>query len=307
MLSLLGLVGLALGALALAPGWGRVGDGAEADDDRIDGEEPDTIRIDLDGAGMEDHGPPEPDGAAGPGPQGGDGADILFGTDRDDMIDGRDGADFLDGGGGDDRMEGGRGDDALHGAAGDDRLGGGPGDDLLAGHGGDDDLDGGEGDDSLWGGEGDDTLRGGDGTDALLGGAGDDRLTGGAGEDAMQGGYGDDILDGREDARQERDVLNGGDGDDRLLAGAGDHLHGGAGADRFGLSLPHMTGRPAVIEDFDPREDVLLVLHAPGATPPVLGWQAGPEGAVLLADGRAVALLRGVASVDPGAVRLEAG
>jgi Ca2+-binding RTX toxin-like protein len=91
---------------------------------------------------------------------GGNGIDILKGSDRDDLINGNGGA------------------DALYGNKGNDTLNGGSSLDLLVG------------------GEGNDLLNGGDSADALYGGKGNDTLTGGNGRDifAFTAGDGSDII-----------------------------------------------------------------------------------------------------------------
>jgi hypothetical protein len=71
---------------------------------------------------------------------------------------------------------GGEGDDVLAGTDGPNSLGGGPGDDVIVARGGDDELSGGPGADGLDGGPGADRIEGGSGADHLLGGAGDDFL-----------------------------------------------------------------------------------------------------------------------------------
>jgi Ca2+-binding RTX toxin-like protein len=74
------------------------------------------------------------------------------------------------------RAAGGEGDDVLAGTDGADELGGGLGDDVIVARGGDDALGGGPGADALDGGPGNDRIEGGSGADHLLGGAGADRL-----------------------------------------------------------------------------------------------------------------------------------
>ena len=145
----------------------------------------------------------------------------LRGGDGDDVIVGTDGADYIKGGAGDDVICGGDGNDRIAG-------GGDAGDDSL-----DDDQDDADRDDRIEGGQGneaDDGPRRGDGNDRLDGGAGDDLLEGGAGDDLILGGDGNDRLrGGRGD-----DSLDGGAGDDRLRGDNGkDNLTGGSGADRF--------------------------------------------------------------------------
>lgn len=199
--------------------------------------------------------------------EGTDSSDTLWGDDTDEMMNGFDDDDLLYGEGGEDdlrgelgedTLDGGEGDDTLHGGEGDDLLYGGTGSDDLYGHDGDDRMDGGEGDDSVNGGLGNDTIEGGSGADALHGRHGDDQLSGGEGEDTLFGGWGDDTLDGRDGSR---DFLNGGDGEDHLRVDEGDIASGGDGMDSFYLSGIEADEDAAQIMDFDPVEDMLVVLY----------------------------------------------
>jgi len=86
---------------------------------------------------------------------------------------------------------------------------------------------GGTGDDEIWGEGGDDWISGGEGYDFIVGGRGSDVLLGGAGGDSL-------YADGRfgDSSPADRDVLDGGDGNDFLKSNAGDDLFlGGAGDD----------------------------------------------------------------------------
>ncbi|ONG48217.1 hypothetical protein BKE38_22260 [Pseudoroseomonas deserti] len=178
---------------------------------------------------------------------GGDGADVLLGTD---------GPNRLQGGRGFDTLYGRAGDDVLWGGAGNDRLVGGPGQDWLDGGTGADRMEGGPGDDSYvvdhagdrvveLAGEGYDTVHawvnhrlseaveqlllqgqaragtgnatantilGNDLANILRGLGGDDRLEGGAGDDQLSGGAG-------------ADLLFGGAGADRMLGGGGNDVY----------------------------------------------------------------------------------
>jgi Ca2+-binding RTX toxin-like protein len=212
----------------------------------------------------------------------GAGSDEIVGGGFDDHLDGREG---------DDTLWGGDGDDVLHGGPGDDVLFAGNGDDELYGHIGDDTLRGDGGHDTLTGGDGADILFGGQGNDSLSGNIGRDTLAGGPGADTLMGGDDDDVLIGRDDL--DADYLNGGAGDDILIAGAGDHLNGGPGADLF--SVPVDAG--AVIDDFDPSQDVIEVLHD-GLTPLALTTTLSESGLALLADGEVVATFSGITSLD---------
>jgi Ca2+-binding RTX toxin-like protein len=204
---------------------------------------------------------------------GGEGDDQIGGYESADAISGGDGRDDLHGQDGDDTLMGDAGNDILHGEAGDDSLDGGAGDDVLSGYEGDDTLDGGDGNDSLIGGGGADMLAGGDGNDALQGALGDDTLIGGAGQDTLMGGDGNDLLDGRVAGDRDpdsdgRDFLNGGVGDDTIIAGHDDWAEGGEGSDVF--QLPDWLGEddgPAVIADYNPEEDRLVMLYDPATHP----------------------------------------
>ena len=99
---------------------------------------------------------------------GGDGKDILKGTDDHDR---------LHGGGGDDRLEGGDNVDRLYGEGGDDTLLGGDGRDMLFGDQDEHETLTTAGNDRLEGGLGDDKLHGGDGEDIFVFAAGDGKDT----------------------------------------------------------------------------------------------------------------------------------
>ena len=175
----------------------------------------------------------------------------------DDSLDGGAGEDILFGGLGNDRLEGGDGHDILIGtdhyewnSADHDILAGGAGDDRIYGQGGNDVLGGGEGTDILFGDDyqfidqipGPIVLGAGlsfqglvystaPGADVLDGGANDDFLAGGAGNDTLFGGTGNDFLYG--DFGQ-----SGGQGADRLIGGLGnDTLDGGGGNDIYEFNL----------------------------------------------------------------------
>lgn len=92
------------------------------------------------------------------------------------------------GGEGNDLIIGSNGGNELHGDEGDDTLTGGNGNDLLFGDDGNDFLYGGNGADSLFGGAGSDWLDGENGVDSLDGGDDEDWLFGGNGEDLLLNG-----------------------------------------------------------------------------------------------------------------------
>jgi Ca2+-binding RTX toxin-like protein len=122
---------------------------------------------------------------------GGNGRDLLQGTDR---------IDIMTGGKGDDVMLGGSGFDALYGGRGNDRMDGGAGSDVLIGD---------EGDDWIEGGSGTDIIYAGSGNDVLNGGTGDwDILSGSAGRDVyvFHQGDGKDYVEGLES--REGDVID---------------------------------------------------------------------------------------------------
>ncbi|MCI5050660.1 MAG: hypothetical protein MRY32_10115, partial [Rickettsiales bacterium] len=211
------------------------------DDDTLPGDdEDDTLPGDDDTI---DSGEDTTDGS------GGDGADVLVGSD--------DNGEELFGGGGADLITGAAGSDTLYGgraiaddADGNDTIAGGDGADLIFGNTGNDSLygglssgdnsgdgndtiyagrgfdmvDGGEGNDYLAGGGGlahpddeSDSLIGGDGSDFIIGNGGDDTIEGGVGFETIWAGFGDDIIDGGADndfiaGQQGNDTITGGDG-----------------------------------------------------------------------------------------------
>ena len=235
---------------------------------------------------------------------------VLHGSDYNDALNGSDSDDLIGGSDGDDILYGNDGDDELNGDLGDDTLIGGLGDDELYGHSGDDSMAGGEGNDWMIGGEGADSLDGAAGDDRLMAGPGDDLVIGGEGSDVVNGNDGNDRLFGVSTGSSisemvddmARDYLNGSAGDDMLVIGANDNAHGGAGADSFVLGDWLGEGEPAVIEDFDPAEDELVVVYDDSAhAAPELGLQADPDdpgSMILTLDGVAVAELIDQAGLD---------
>ena len=237
------------------------------------------------------------------------GDDALTGYAGNDSLNGDDGDDAINGGAGDDSMSGGTGADLLHGEAGDDILDGGISNDTLQGCDGDDTLSGEAGADSLIGGEGGDSLSGGSGDDALDGGFGDDQLRGGAGSDTLDGGAGDDIIWGQTDDDPDRtlDFLNGGEGNDTLILGAGDYGAGAEGEDEFHL-LDIAAGDPLVqITDFNPQEDLLVVMYDAGLHPhPQLTVEASGKDTILLLDGVPLANVHDLSDLDLNSITLRA-
>jgi Ca2+-binding RTX toxin-like protein len=138
---------------------------------------------------------------------------------------------------------------------------------------------------------------------AMSGGLAGDTLVGGGGRDLLQGGSGGDLLIGVEmtddgaPVPQEADQLNGGAGNDALILGAGDHGHGG-GADLFALAgWPAAGDAGTVIEDYDPRQDRIVVLYDAAAHPdPVLTVASAaddPADALLHMNGQFLARVAG--------------
>ena len=223
-----------------------------------------------------------------------DRSDDFTGTEGDDTIEAGNGEDLLDGLAGDDILLGGSGDDGISGGDGDDIILGQQDEDVLRGDAGNDYIQGGVGEDRLDGGAGNDWLQGLNGEDEILGMGGDDILIGGNQSDTLDGGAGNDLLVGgialgnsiqletlvdirdgasvadalgvadedvirlRDD--NEADTLLGGEGNDVLALGAADTGTGGAGNDIFGVLENSRTAGPALVTDYDPNEDQLVIL-----------------------------------------------
>jgi len=115
--------------------------------------------------------------------------------------------------------------------------------------------------DQIFGGNGDDTISGGDGNDLLVGGLGGDVIYGGAGDDNIYDATGQVEI---EDVNRV-DVIHAGDGDDGIVLQDGINLLSlGAGADHVTIYTQTEDNPGAVITDFDPAEDALLIgVHAP--------------------------------------------
>lgn len=219
----------------------------------------------------------------------------------DDVVEGGAGIDTIRGGDGNDMVSGGGAEDTLFGDGGDDNLHGGTGDDAVFGNNGDDAIFGGDGDDDLVGGDGADTVAGGDGDDAIQGMAGDDSLIGGLGTDTLFGGLGDDRIDGTlldaggADA-DGMDFLNGGDGDDTITAGTGDYVHLGDGQDTL-LVGSWIDGDSATVQDFDPEEDQLVVIHDAGGVPPDLALSTEAGNTVVRLGGVPILTVQGETNI----------
>lgn len=120
-------------------------------------------------------------------------------------------------------------------------------------------LTGGSAADTIWGMDGDDLLEALGADDLVYGGHGDDSIAGGSHEDSLYGGSGDDFL--YADGDSAADLVDAGEGADQIFGGFADRLAGGAGADVFVVS------DGSHISDFDPSEDRIEIIIAPG-TPP---------------------------------------
>jgi len=220
--------------------------------------------------------------------------DEYVGADGDDTIDAGTGDDLIAGLGGDDILLGGSGNDIIDAGPGNDIVQGQQDNDTILGAGGNDYIQGGDGNDDIAGDDGDDWLEGQDGEDAIMGGIGDDIVIGGQESDTLSGGAGADLMVGglalggtadlddlifirnggspadalgtepdaalnlREDG--DADTLDGGDGEDILILGSADTATGGEGNDIFALLEDIGTDGPAVITDFNPAEDGLVIL-----------------------------------------------
>ncbi|MEO1678355.1 MAG: calcium-binding protein [Pseudomonadota bacterium] len=197
---------------------------------------------------------------------GGDGDDLIIGSDGEDVIYGGDGNDILIGAKGNDEVFGGDGNDKMvwNNGDGSDRMVGGEGFDIVEVNGatGAGDIftvDAGEHPGSVEfarenlgqfqldisetermrinGGGGDDEVTGSDGLKGVVtlfvdGGAGNDTLTGGGDKDTIRGGEGDDLIDGG----KGKDILAGRSGNDTFVWNQGDgsdEVRGGSGKDRL--------------------------------------------------------------------------
>lgn len=254
---------------------------------------------------------------------GGDGEDTLKGMGGNDTLYGGPGNDILFAGAGDnllfggegnDLLHGGPGNDLLHGGSGEDTLFAGEGDNLLNGNGGNDLIFGGPGNDTIHGGEGNDTIFGGAGANALFGGFGDDAIHAGAGESTVFGGPGNDTLVGVALDADGRDIggahfLNGGAGDDVLVLGQGDTGHGGSGNDTFIVGDWIVDGVPAVIVDYDPAEDRIVVAHDASVNPEpevtVMPDPDTPGAAIITLDGQPIASVKNGAGLTADQIVLQ--
>lgn len=108
----------------------------------------------------------------------------------------------------------------------------------------------------LAGGSGNDTLESDDGSAELRGDAGNDILSGNIKSELFQDGSTDRI---NHHLDFSSDSLFGGSGDDELFLGRRDEATGGTGADHFTIFDNYDDGDAAVIRDFDPSEDRLVI------------------------------------------------
>ena len=181
---------------------------------------------------------------------GGDGNDVLYGSEETDWLYGEVGDDDIRGAGGNDKLYGGVGSDNYSGGDGNDVLweDASADPDFFSGGNGIDTVNysmrtigvtvtiGSEGMDDGAPGELDrvegdiENVMGGAGNDVLIGDSKPNKLTGNAGDDELHGEGGGDLLYGNDG----QDVLVGDNGNDKLYGGNGaDDLDGGTGTDQF--------------------------------------------------------------------------
>lgn len=234
-------------------------------------------------------------GNGGGGGNNNDGVSFI-GTNGNDIITTGDGNDFIDGKAGDDIIDAGAGNDTIQDGSGDDVIDAGDGDDTIILGSGADTVDGGDGIDTLrffgdWIDLSTGTSSDGDqitGVENLWGAGGghSEILTGDDGDNFIKGFSGDDVLNGK----GGDDRLEGGRDDDVLNGGAGnDVLNGGKGADSFVFEADG-TGDADIIEDFNSRQDSLVLdgVEISAVT------DDGTDTIVTLADGEGTIALLGV-------------
>jgi Ca2+-binding RTX toxin-like protein len=211
---------------------------------------------------------------------------IFLGGDEDDLLGGLAGDDMLFGENGDDRLFGGAGDDTAIGGAGNDRIFLGDGNDTTA--------------QSLpdAGDAGDDFIRGGAGADSIIDTRGSNQIFGDTGNDRII------TVDGLADNSEAgtADTVDGGFGNDTLFGDAEDVLTGGAGEDRFVIALPStLPGAPAVITDFDLRDDLFSVVFmetAPANETVTFAFDSATKLVHAQVNGQEVATLEGLTAAD---------
>jgi len=205
-------------------------------------------------------------------------------------------------------------DERYDGTEDDERFDAAGGNDLVHGQGGDDTLLGGDGNDWIIGAGGQDVLLGGNGEDVIVGGSGGDMIEAGAGDDFVEAA---NIIDeGRLDASAREaesfsdiafaydlpgssdagDVIDLGAGEDTVVLGSDDSLTGGEGADQITLGDWIEPGRPAVIDDYDAAEDLLVITYDSERAEPVISIISNENGdaALIEADGVTMAVLSGL-------------
>ncbi|MEP5728931.1 MAG: calcium-binding protein [Sulfitobacter sp.] len=214
---------------------------------------------------------------------------LLTGSDNNDLIGGLAGADTLNGEDGDDRLFGGEGSDAALGGAGNDKIFLGDDDDVAVS---------GDGSDA-----GDDFIRGGAGNDVIVDSAGFNSIRGDIGHDlilSIDGLNADGSI--AADTPNTPDTVHAGFGNDTLVGDAGDELTGGFGEDTFVIAVPSTApGAPAVVTDFDLRDDLLSVVFLEEIpADPTISFEHDAEADLLRAmiDGQEVATIRGLDASD---------
>ncbi|MFK7835242.1 MAG: calcium-binding protein [Sulfitobacter sp.] len=216
---------------------------------------------------------------------------ILTGSDNNDLIGGLEGEDTISGEAGDDRLFGGDGSDSASGGVGDDKIFLADGDDFVLP------------DPATQSDAGNDFIRGGAGHDVIMDSVGSNTVHGDIGHDLLFSvdGLG---LDGTIDPSETNspDSIHAGFGNDTLVGDAGDTLTGGAGEDRFVIATPSDTpGAPAVVTDFDLRDDLLSVVFVDQSpADPTIRFEHDAEADLLraLVDGQEVATLSGLGPSD---------
>lgn len=149
------------------------------------------------------------------------------------------------------------------------------GDDVVLGNSGETPIFGGEGNDTILAGDGFDQIFGDAGDDVLAGQGGADLIVGGSGGDLIYGGDGDDNIYDNEgtatlEGESDTDVMIGGAGDDGIVIEDGINLVSlGEGNDHVTIYSQSGQSAAAVITDFDPAEDALLIgIYAPNTPLP---------------------------------------
>ena len=201
----------------------------------------------------------------------------------------------------DDYINGGNGNDTIYGEVGDDIIDGGKGKDIIFGGIGDDKLNGENWKDILHGQEGSDTLRGGDGADILVTGdlsdGQSDVLDGGNGRDTFVLGVVDEgmTIEGSGIDWSNLALSLAGDVSDFMFQYSGvgdtgklikevvpmafDFIKAMNGADGKVIKEP-AVGKYATVEDFNPREDVVVVPLPDGASNVFLSTDTNGENSI---------------------------